>query len=146
MAKPRPADEVTDELLAESERRYLDFTKLTLGLSTGTLSLLLTFEQQYVRPQRGFYWVVLTSWWCLAVSVLTGLFLQWYLAENPAMRLLRRGKKEVTLDDGRRVIVSHISGEPTWVEHLLFWSHLIALLTGFGFLLAYKLLMPTPPQ
>jgi hypothetical protein len=146
MSKPRPADEVTDELLAESERRYLDFTKLTLGLATGTLSLLLAFEQQYVRPERGFHWVVLTSWWSLAVSVLTGLFLQWYLAENPAMRLLRRGKKEVTLDDGRRIIVGHISGEPTWVEQLLFWSHLVSLLAGLGFLFAYKVLIPTPPR
>ncbi len=60
MSKPRPADEVTDELLSESERRNLDFTKLTLGLATGTLSLLLAFEQQYVRPQRGFYWIILT--------------------------------------------------------------------------------------
>ena len=146
MAKPRPADEVTDELLAESERRYLDFTKLTLGLSTGTLSLLLAFEQHYVRPQGGFHWVILASWWSLAVSVLAGLFLQWYLAENPAMRLRRRGKKEVTLEDGRQVIVGHISGEVTWVEHLLFWPHLIALLAGFGFLLAYKLLVPMPLQ
>jgi hypothetical protein len=77
---------------------------------------------------------------------LTGLFLQWYLAENPAMRLLRRGKREVTLEDGRQVIVGHISGEVTWVEHLLFWSHLASLLAGLGFLLAYKLLIPMPPQ
>jgi hypothetical protein len=59
MAVPRLADEVIDELLAETERRYLEFTKLTLGLSTGTLSLLLPFKQQYVRPQLGFRWLVL---------------------------------------------------------------------------------------
>ena len=46
----RPADEVTDELLAETDRRYLEFTKLLLALATGAFSLLLTFEQQYVPP------------------------------------------------------------------------------------------------
>jgi hypothetical protein len=144
MSKPRPADEVRDELLSESERRYIEFTKLTLALATGTLSLLLAFEQQYVRPELGFHWLILGSWWSLAVCVLTGLFLQWYLAENPAMRWLRRGKKQITLEDGREVIVGHISGEITWVEHLLFWSHLISLLLGFGFLLAYKLMIARP--
>ncbi len=139
MPTPRPADEVRDELLSESQRRYIEFTKLTLALATGTLSLLLAFEQHYVRPELGFRWLVLGSWWALGISVFTGLFLQWYLAENPAIRWYRRGKKQIRLEDGREVIVGHISGEITWVEHLLFWPHLFSLLFGLGFLLAYKL-------
>ena len=131
-------------MLRESERRYIEFTKLTLGLATATLSLLLAFEQQYVRPQLGFRWLVLGSWWSLSICVFTGLFLQWYLAENPAVRWLRRGKKQIKLEDGREVIVGHVSGEVTWVEHLLFWPHLMSLLFGLGFLLAYKLAIATP--
>lgn len=76
MPTPRPADEVRDELLSESQRRYIEFTKLTLGLATGTLSLLLAFEQHYVRPELGFHWLVLGSWWALGISVFTGLFLE----------------------------------------------------------------------
>jgi hypothetical protein len=139
MAVPRPPDEVIDELLAETERRYLEFTKLLLGLGTGTLSLLLAFEQQYVRPQLGFRWLVLGSWWSLAFCVFTGLLLQWYLAADPARRLKRKTKIPATLADGREVLIGHISGEPTWVERILFWSHLLSLLAGLGFLLAYKL-------
>jgi len=145
MAVPRPADEVIDELLAETERRYLEFTKLTLGLSTGTLSLLLAFEQQYVRPQLGFRWLVLGSWWSLALCVFTGVLLQLYLTADPARRLKRRTKIPATLPDGREVLIGHISGESTWVERVLFWSHLLSLLLGIGFLLAYKLVIATPP-
>jgi hypothetical protein len=54
----------------------------------------------------------------LLCACLIGLFLQWYLAENPAMRWLRRGKKQITLEDGREVIVGHISGEITWLSLL----------------------------
>jgi hypothetical protein len=132
-------------LLAETERRYLDFTKLILGLATGTLSLLLAFEQQYVRPHLGFRWLVLGSWWSLAICVFTGVLLQWYLAANPARRLNSRKKIPATLPDGREVLVGHISGEVSWVEHLLFWPHLLSLLLGLGFLLAYKLVIATSP-
>ncbi len=114
MAIPRPAGEVTDELLAETERRYLEFTKLIFGLATGTLSLLLAFEQQYVRPQLGFRWLVLGSRWSLAVCVFTGVLLQGYLAANPAWRLRNRKKIPATLPDGREVLVGHISGEVSW--------------------------------
>jgi hypothetical protein len=135
MAVPRPADEVIDELLAETARRYLEFTKLLLGLGTGTLSLLLAFEQQYVRPQLGFRWLVFGSWWSLTFCVLTGVIFQGYLAR----RLKRKTKIPATLSGGREVLIGHISGEPTWVERILFWSHLLSLLAGLGFLLAYKL-------
>jgi hypothetical protein len=145
MAIPRPASEVTDELLAETERRYIEFTKLILGLATGTLSLLLTFEQQYVRPQMGFRWLILVSWWSLAICVFVGVVLQWYLAGDPARRLSKRKKISATLADGREVWISHVSGDVSWTESLLFWSHLLALLLGLGCLLAYKLVTSTHP-
>ena len=138
----RPADEVTDELLAETDRRYLEFTKLLLALATGAFSLLLTFEQQYVRPQLGFRWLVLGSWWSLAFCVLIGPLLQCYLAAEPALRLRRKKKIPATLD-GRPVLIGHIPGNPTWLERVLFLLHLMSLLSGFGFLLAYKLAIAT---
>jgi hypothetical protein len=138
MSVPRPADEVIDELLKEGLRRYLEFTKLLLALATGTLSLLLAFEQQYVRPQLGFRWLVLSSWWSLAICVFTGVLLQWYLTADPTRRLKHPTKIPATLD-GREVWIGHISGETTWLERILFWSHLWSLLFGLGFLLAYKL-------
>jgi hypothetical protein len=132
-----------EEALLEVSGR---FTQWSLTLSGGALALSITYVEKLTPALAAGRWLLITSWSCLSLSIITNLF-SLFLSQKAILKAIDMSVRRLVIwrKDPIATYAQEVNKQSTWTLHLAVAS-LIFFTLGVIFMCLFVYLSPPIPS